>query len=158
MCSSDLLDTDDSSRVGGLRVTAYGQYGKPTGGGQRQRLLAMVSYRTKHITLAGEAAVTRDSATATPTPQINGHVYSAFGVYKFTQSKAAVLARVDITKPNAGSSTNKQTRFIVGGSYQLSPNWRLLADLDHLGFQTDPLNAAADPTRSQALFQTQFTF
>ena len=27
-----VLDTDDSSRVGGLRITAYGQYGKPTGG------------------------------------------------------------------------------------------------------------------------------
>src|SRR5689334_22734040 len=150
-----VMDTDDSSRVGGLRVTAYGQYGKPTGGGRRQRLLAMVSYRSKQITLAGEAAVTRDSTT---TPELNGHVYSAFGVYKFTPSRAAVLARVDITKPDAGSTTNKQTRFIVGASYQLSPNWRLLADWDHLGFQTDPLNAAADPTRSQALFQTQFTF
>lgn len=153
-----VLDTDDSSRVGGLRVTAYGQYGKPTGGGERQRLLAMVSYRSKQITLAGEAAVTRDSSTAGPTLETNGHVYSAFGVYKFTQSKAAVLARVDITKPNAGSTTNKQTRFIVGASYQLSPNWRLLADWDHLSFQTDPLDAANDPTRSQALFQTQFNF
>lgn len=153
-----VLDTDDSSRVGGLRITAYGQYGKPTGGGERQRLLAMLSYRSKQIILAGEAAVTRDSSTAGPTPEINGHVYSAFGVYKFTPSKAALLARVDITKPNAGSTTNKLTRFIVGASYQLSPNWRLLADWDHLSFQTDPLNAANDATRSQALFQTQFTF
>ncbi len=153
-----VLDTDDSSRVGGLRVTAYGQYGKPTGGGERQRLLAMVSYRSKQITLAGEAAVTRDSSTAAPTPEANGHVYSAFGVYKFPQSKAAVIARVDITKPQAGPTTNKQTRFVVGASYQLSPNWRLLVDWDHLSFQTDPLNAANDPTRSQALFQTQFNF
>ena len=150
-----VLDTDDSSRVGGVRVTAYGQYGKPTGGGRRQRLLGMISYRSKQITLAGEAAVTRDSTTA---PELNGHVYSAFGVYKFPQSKAAIIARVDITKPDAGSTTNRQTRFIAGASYQLSPNWRLLADWDHLSLQTDLLNAAADPTRSQALFQTQFTF
>ena len=59
-----VLDTDDSSRVGGLRVTGYGQYGKPNTGGARQRWLGMVSYRTKQITLAGEAALTRDSVTA----------------------------------------------------------------------------------------------
>jgi hypothetical protein len=43
-------------------------------------------------------------------------------------------------------------------SYQPAPNWRLLADWDYLTYETDALNAAADPTRSQALFQTQFTF
>src|SRR5438034_4031076 len=32
-----VLDTDDSSRVGGLRVTGYAQYGKSTGGGTRNR-------------------------------------------------------------------------------------------------------------------------
>src|SRR5204862_2385 len=70
-----VLDTDDSSRVGGLRITAYGQYGKPTGGGERQRLLGMVSYRTKHLTLAGEALVARDSVTAPVTVEQNGHLF-----------------------------------------------------------------------------------
>jgi hypothetical protein len=32
-----LLDSDDPSRVGGLQVTGYAQYGKPTGGGVRER-------------------------------------------------------------------------------------------------------------------------
>ncbi len=152
-----MLDTDDSSRVGGLRITAYGQYGKPTGGGRRQRLLGMVSYRTKHLTLAGEALVARDSVTAPVTVEQNGHLFSAFGVYKVPTSKVAVLARVDIWHKQAGA-TDKQTRIIGGVSYQLSPNWRLLADWDHVNYQTDPLNTANDATRSQALFQTQFTF
>src|SRR2546430_16432205 len=87
----------------------------------------------------------------------NGHVYSAFGVYKFPQSKAAVNARVDVTHKQSGA-VDKQTRFIGGVSYQLTPNWRLLGDWDYANYQTDALNTANYATRSQALFQTQFTF
>jgi len=158
-------DSDDSSRVGGLRVSAYGQYGKPTTGGERQRWLGMVSYRSKQLTLAAEAAIARDSTTGTAGPPVvaalarkNGHVYSAFGVYKFTKSKAAVIARVDIFHPQSGNTTDKQTRIIAGVSYQIHPNWRLLLDWDYVNYQTDALNTTNGPTRSQALFQTQFTF
>jgi hypothetical protein len=148
-----LMDTDDSSRVGGLRVTGYASYGKAAGYADRNRYLAMVSYRTRQLTLAGEAAATQDGVlTAT-----NGHFYSAFGVFKVPDSKVAVIGRVDITHKQSGA-TDKGTRFIGGVSYQLSPNWRLLADWDYLNYETDALNALADPTRSQALFQTQFTF
>jgi len=112
-----------------------------------------VSYRSKHLSLAGEAA----SAQSGPQGAINGHVYSAFGVYKVPASKVAILGRVDITHLQAGA-TDKQTRFVGGVSYQLTPNWRLLGDWDYANYQTDPLNAANYATRSQALFQTQFTF
>lgn len=152
-----LLDTNDSSRVGGLRLTAYGQYGKPTGGGVRQRWVGMVSYRSKQVTLAAEAAFTRDTLTAPAQAPLNGHIYSAFGVYKFPKSKAALLARVDIENPQAGNGTDQQTRFIGGASYQLSPNWRLLADADLLSFQ-GTATPAQEAVRSQAYFQTQFTF
>ena len=152
--SARVLDTDDSSRVGGLRVTTYLQYGKSNGGGTRNRFLGMVSYRTKQITLAGEAAMTQDRAIGAV--GVNGHVYSAFGVYKLPNSKAAFLGRVDIEDPQAGVS-DKQTRFIGGVSYQLSPNVRLLGDWDYVSFQTTP-NAAQEAVRSQALLQTQFTF
>ena len=148
-----LLDTDDSSRVGGLRVTGYAGYGRAAGNAQRNRYLGMVSYRSKHLSLAGEAA----SAQSGPQGAINGHVYSAFGVYKVPASKVAILGRVDITHLQAGA-TDKQTRFVGGVSYQLTPNWRLLGDWDYANYQTDPLNAANYATRSQALFQTQFTF
>jgi hypothetical protein len=141
-------DTDDSSRVGGLRVTAYGHYGKATGGGKRERWLAMVSYRSRQVTLAAEGAITRDS-------DIYGHVYSAFGVYRVPRSKVAVIARVDVLDPEAGVN-DRETRFIGGVSYQLSPNLRVLADWDHLSYETDPV--VPDLNRSQALFQTQLTF
>src|SRR5467141_2333107 len=49
-------ETDDGSRVGCIRVTAYGHYGKPTTGGIRSRLLGQVSYKSKQFTLAGEDA------------------------------------------------------------------------------------------------------
>ena len=151
-----VMDTDDNSRVGGLRITGYAAYGKTTPGGQRNRLLGMVSYRTKQLTLAGEAAVTQDGILTGPTAT-NGHLYSAFGVAKVPDSKVAVIARVDIWHPQAGNTTDQQTRFIGGVSYQLTPNWRLLADLDYLSYQGTP-SAAQDANRSQGLFQTQFTF
>ena len=148
-----VLDTNDSSRVGGLRITGYAAYGKAAGYADRNRYIAMVSYRTRQLTLAGEAAATQDGLnTAT-----NGHVYSAFGVYKVPQSKVAILGRVDITHKQSGA-VDKQTRFIGGVSYQLTPNWRLLGDWDYANYQTDVLNTLNFATRSQALFQTQFTF
>src|SRR2546426_12208989 len=68
-----VMDTDDSSRVGGLRVTAYAGAGKPTGGGTRNRFLGMVSYRSKQYTLAAEAEATRDRGAVFPR---DGPVYS----------------------------------------------------------------------------------
>lgn len=149
-------ETDDASRVGGLRVTAYGHYGKPTTGGIRSRLLGMVSYRTKQITLAGEYAITRDSTTGGA--KNPGTVASVFGVYKLQNSKVALLARVDLTDPNTNVGNNRLTRFIGGASYQLSPNLRLLADLDMLSYQGGTPTPALEATRSQAYFQAQFTF
>src|SRR5258705_3767004 len=55
--------THDASRVGGLRVTAYGQYGKPTSRGLRSRLLCMESYRTQPITVAVRYSATKDRTT-----------------------------------------------------------------------------------------------
>src|SRR6266700_165382 len=79
------------------------------------------------------------------------------GTAEFRQTKAAVIARVDVTHKQSGA-VDKQTRFIGGVSYQLSPNWRLLGDWDYANYQTPALNATNYATRSQALFQTQFTF
>src|SRR5882672_947068 len=149
-------ETDDVSRVGGLRVTAYGHYGKPTTGGLRSRLLGMVSYRSKQITLAGEYAITRDSTTGGAKQPST--VASVFGVYHFSNSKAAVLARVDLTDPNTNVGNNRLTRFVGGASYQLTPNLRLLADLDMLSYQGGAPTPALEATRSQAYFQAQFTF
>ena len=147
-----VMDSDDSSRVGGLRVTVYAGVGKPNGGGTRNRFLGMVSYRSKQYTLAAEAAATRDSLTGAAVK--DGHVYSAFGVYHVPRSSAAVIARVDAVTPTVGG--NRLTRFIGGVSYQVNPQLRVLADWDYLNYENAP--ATPDLTRSQALFQTQFTF
>jgi hypothetical protein len=152
-----LLGTDDSSRVGGLRISGYGGYGKPTTGGQRNRFLGMLSYKTKQITLAGELATTKDSITGTPTPSVTGRVITAFGVYKVPNSKIGLIARVDVVDPNTSASGDKQTRIIGGASYQLSPNLRLLLDIDNLSYEGTP-TPAQEAVRSQALFQTQITF
>jgi hypothetical protein len=153
-----VMDTNDSGRVGGLRVSAYGQYGKPTSGGKRQRLLGMVSYRSKQITLAAEYAVTKDTVTAPAAPELSGSVASVFGVYHFTNSKAAVIARVDLIDPNTDTGNNRQTRFIGGVSYQLTPNLRLLGDLDMVSYQGGTPTPALEAVRQQAYFQAQFTF
>ncbi len=147
-----VMDTDDSSRVGGLRVTAYVGAGKPLGGGTRNRFLGMLSYRSKQYTLAAEAAATQDSTAGVAFK--DGHVYSAFGVYHVPRSGVAVIARVDEVTATVGG--NRLTRYIVGASYQINPQLRALLDWDYLNYRNPP--TPQDRFRSQALFQTQFVF
>jgi hypothetical protein len=154
--SGRLVNTDDMSRIGGLRVTVYGGYGKPTGGGSRERGIVNVSYKSKMLTLAGEAASTVDSTSAAKL-KTNGHVYSAFGTFHFPGSDAALIARVDIQAPQSAVANNQTTRFIVGASYQLTPNLRLLLDVDHLSYQGTPTSAQYI-TSSTGYFQVQFTY
>jgi hypothetical protein len=59
---------------------------------------------------------------------------------------------VDIVDPNTSTANDGNTRIIAGASYQLSPNVRLLADLDRQSFQ---VGGAAT---NQFLFQAQFVF
>ncbi len=96
-----LLATDDGSRVGGLRLTGYAQLGKPSSGGQRNRFLGMLSYRTMNVTAAIEVASTKDSTTGQSAattggliaakPQVTGSVISAFAVYHFPLTKVSLI-------------------------------------------------------------------
>ena len=140
-----LQPTNDASRVGGLRVTGYAGVGKFTGGTDRNRYVGMLSYRSQQITLAGEFGSIKDAA-------ITRSLISAFGVYHFNGGKVAAIARVDLRDPDTNTSNDRDTRIIAGLSYQLSPNVRLLADLDRLSFQS---GATA---RNTGLLQAQFTF
>jgi hypothetical protein len=159
-----LLDTDDGTRVGGLRLTGYGHIGAPTGGGIRDRFIGMLSYRSKMLTLAGEYARTKDRQDAPPAPAtpmlttIDGEVLSFFGVLKIPQTRAAVIGRVDVTDPNKNATNDRLTRFIAGASYQLTPAFRLLADVDNVGFQGGAPTPALYATKTQGLFQAQFVF
>lgn len=155
-----LLETDDGSRVGGLRVTAYAGYGSPTGSGQRERFVGMLSYRSKMVTLAGEFATAVDSTTAPASAQKTGQVISAFGVLKVPNSPVGLIARVDLVDPNtaAAATNDKTTRFIGGISYQVTPQFRLLADIDNLSYENPAPTAAQIAVQSQALFQAQISF
>jgi hypothetical protein len=136
--------TDDASRVGGLRVTGYAGIGKATGGADRNRYLGLLSYRTQQVTVAGEYVSVKNAA-------VTGSIISAFGVYHFG-GKTAAIGRVDIVDPNTSVANNKVTRIIAGASYQLSPNVRLLADLDRQSFESGATDI------NQILFQAQFVF
>jgi hypothetical protein len=150
-----LSPTNDNSRVGGLRLTGYAGIGKPNGGGTRNRFIGTLSYKTQQVTLGAEYAATKDSNTAISVPDVTGGIISAFGVYKFT--KAALIGRVDVLDPNTDTGNNKQTRVIGGVSYQVTPNLRVLGDVDLLSFEGGS-TPAQDATRQRALFQMQFTF
>ena len=166
-----LLGTDEGNRVGGLRLTGYGQLGTPTSGGTRNRFLGMVSYRSKEVLLAASFTSAKDTVTNPAKISTTGQVMSAYGWVKIPASAFAILGRVDIVDPNtcspatpatascpASAGYDKRTILIGGVSYQLSPNVRLLADIDRTSYQTPPAPATAPKSITQALFQTQFTF
>ena len=152
-----LLSSDDGGSRGGLRVTGMVHRGATTGGGTRNRLIGMLSYKSKLYTLAGEYIKTADSKTSAD-PDVKGSVYSLYGVAHVPDSKVAFLGRVDVWDPNVDVASDKQTRFIGGVSYQLSSQVRLLLDLDHVSYQGAAPSAAAAAQRSTLLFQTQFVF
>ena len=153
-----LLKTDDNSRVGGLRLTGYAGLGKYTGGGDRNRFVGMLSYRSKQFTLAGEFASTKDTISPVGgTPDATGRVISGFGVYHVPNSGIALIARVDVVNPNTSAGGDRLTRIISGISYQVTPNLRVLADVDNLSYEGTP-TPVQDATRSRGLFQMQFTF
>jgi hypothetical protein len=144
-----LKPTNDASRVGGLRVTGYagiGKYGPAFAGNDRNRFLGQVSYRSQQLTLAGEFVSRKDSTQT-------GSIISAFGVYHLSPpSKIAVIGRFDVADPDNNVANDGNTRIIAGVSYQLSPNARLLADLDRVKPQ------GGGTAVNQLLLQAQFVF
>jgi hypothetical protein len=167
-----LLRSDDSSRLGGLRLTGYAHLGAPSSGGQRRRLVGLVSYRSAALTLAAEYGATQDSTTGGNTtagggavaakPLLDGRVIAAYGVLRVPGTRVSVIGRVDVVDPNTGVSGDRTTRLIAGLAYQLAPNVRLLADIDNVsyesGFAPTAATYAGYVARSQALFQAMFTF
>lgn len=138
-----LLETNDRSRVGGLRLTGFAHVGEATGGADRRRFLGMLSYRTEALALAAEYALTRDStATAVKT---DGRVLSLFGAYQVPDRRVGFMARVDRWDPDtdlnpatAVLTASEQTRVIAGVSYQFSQQVRLLLDADIVSVQHGP--------------------
>ncbi len=156
-----ILATDDASRVGGLRITGYAGIGAPSSGGRRNRFIGMLSYRSNDVTVAAEYAATKDSATAPAAALRDGRLVSAYAVLHLPSTRLSLLGRVDLLDPNTASAANtdRQTRAIVGVAYQVSPNLRLLADVDHLAYQSGYTpTAAQQAARTSLLFQFMATF
>lgn len=151
-----LLSTDVATSRGGLRLTAYGQYGEPTGGGVRSRLMGMLSYKAERFTAAVEGAITRDSSAAT-TALLDGRLLSGWSIYKIPATRAAVVARLDLVDPDTDAADDRQTRFIGGVSYRLHPNLLLFVNVDHVEYQGTP-TPQQQAARTQGLFQIEFTF
>lgn len=151
-----LMPTNDSTRVGGLRLTAYGQYGKLTGGGPRNRWIGLVSYRSKMLTLAGEAAATKDRLASGA--NADGRVLSAYGVAHFGVTPWAFIARVDHVDPNKNLANDAVTTLIVGPSYQIAKPLRVLLDLDHSSYQQAVLTQAQQAAKTRLMLQAQFSF
>jgi hypothetical protein len=154
--SFKLSATDDNSATGGFRITGFASIGKPAGGGERNRYLGQLSYKTTRYTLAGEYITMQDSLAATPAP-VKSAIISVFGVYHLPNSKISLIGRWDSFDPNTDVSNNKQTRIIAGASAQVSPNLRLLANVDMLSHEAGDPKLFLDP-RNQALFTAQFSF
>ncbi len=161
-----VLETDDHSRVGGLRLTGYGAIGTPVGGGRRNRYIGMVSYKSKLFTLAGEYGRARDrldqnppvTGSPAPIPRTDANILSFFGVVNVPHSKAALIARWDYQDPNVDVSDDRLYRIIGGVSYQVTPEVRVLADVDNLWSQSGVYTNAVNSTRTSGLFQMQIVF
>jgi len=146
-----LLSSDDNGSRGGLRITGFGQYGKPTTGGTRFRAIGMLSYHTHRFTVAAQAAAAADSVAASTT-LAKSRLFAGWGVYRMPDSPVALLARVDVHDPNVDAGGDITTRVIGGVSYDLSANLRLLVDIDRVSYQS---GASA---LTNGLFQMQFNF
>lgn len=162
-----LAKTDLAGRVGGLRLTGYGQVGSATGGGSRNRFIGELSYKSKQLTLAGEYGMRQDS-TGAKTPKQKGVAFGVYGVLSIPNSKAAIIARFDSFDPNSDSTSaagaklgnaaiDKQTRIIAGVSYAIAPNLTVMLDLDSTTLQYGSSNAFAVANKN-LYFHTQFTF
>jgi len=164
--SYKILNTDMPGKVGGFRITGYGQYGKPTTGGERYRAIGMLSYQTKMFLLAGEYGWARDSISGDSLGAANvrrdaqGRLLSFYGVLRIPNSKWQIFARYDQLDPNtASTSTNNTTnRFIGGVAYQLSPNLRLLTGVDIANTPGAIDKNAFNASRSLGLLQAQVVF
>jgi hypothetical protein len=146
-----LLGSDDHGSRGGLRLTAFGQYGKPTTGGTRFRAIGMLSYHSSRVTLAVQAAAAADSV-ASDAALAKGRLFAGFGIFRVPDSPVAILARVDLFDPDTDTADDRTTRVIGGVSYDLSRNLRLLLDIDSVSYQSDA------PALTMGLLQMQFTF
>ncbi len=154
-----LLRSDVGGSQGGLRLSGYAGLGSSTGGGLRNRFVGELSWKSSLATLVGEYAIarTRTGPESPTNPNVPGRVASVFGVLNVPDSPISVIGRLDVVDPNTDLDGDRHTVVIGGIAYKVSPNLRLLADIDHTGYQTQPPSAVYD-LRNKGLLQVEFSF
>jgi len=151
----------DAGSLGGLRLTGYGQVGSPTGGGTRQRGLAMLHWRSSRVTLAAQLLQARDRADPAaggPGPTVDARLVSGFAVVKVPRTTVVAIARVESFDPDRSIAGNRQTRWTGGVGVRLAPELRLLGSLEHLSYQGGAPSAALDAARIRAYVHVALTF
>ena len=154
-----VLATDEGGRDGGLRLTGYGQIGRPNGGGTRDRFIGMVvvPLEDAHV---GCAAGGHQGHGPRPAPGCDqegpGHQHLRRAAHspdvQDPDHRSIRLHRSQYLRQQRSDQPNHRV------SYQLSGNLRVLGDIDHLSYQGGVTTPANEAVRSQALFQMQFTF
>ena len=91
---------------------------------------------------------------AVAVPDRESQLYSAYGWYKFKNSKWSIFGRYDNNDPDIDLSGDAYEIFIGGIAYQVNMNLRLLADIDHTNYEND----FDDPNRSKLFLQLQLNF
>ena len=159
-----LAATDTTTATSGLRATGYLHYGKANGGGTRLRMMGLLSYQTRRLTVGAEYTVTRDS-TGALSPETAGSLASTYAVYRLGDGRSAVLARYDRHDPDTDTdptgpslATGVQQRVIVGASHWLTRNLRVLLDADLLSLEHGSPDNAFNANRRTLYFHTEFRF
>ncbi len=171
-----LLKSDDPSIYGGLRLSGYAGLGRIDnifGGKRRDRYIGMLSYRSKVITLGAQAdfAKTGQPFTTSGTPPVTvdtipdfkAKLFAGYGILSIPNSAVQLLARVDWLDPRDDRANDASTRFIGGIAYRISPNLRVLGDIDAVKYQDNTVartlfGTATYLQRTKLLVQTEFTF
>ena len=91
-------------------------------------------------------------------PQTDSDVWSFFGVFNVPNTRAGILARYDRQTPSTDISGNDQERVIGGVSYQLTPQVRLLGDIDTFWNEPGIYTNAVNSTRTTGFIHMQFNF
>lgn len=154
-----LAGSDEAGALGGLRLTGYGHFGSPAGGGRRQRALGMLSWRAQRFTVAGQLLATRDRSDAdgSPGPVVDGRLVTAFAVVKVPETTVALIGRVERFDPDRGTAGNWQTRWTGGIGWRMSPELRILVSLEHQTYEGGAPTPALDAARVRALVHAALT-
>lgn len=158
-----LLETDNATKTGGLRLTGFALVGKATGGADRTRTVGMLSYSTTALTLGAQYAVMRDSTLASS--ETKGRMISFFGTYDLPGRPFGFMGRVDRWDPDtdrnpsvASLVASEQTRVIVGVTHQLAKNVKLLLDADVVSLQNGPGTNAFQATNRSLYLHTEIKY